>query len=288
MASALAQVYHQIATDLFNAAFVSCWTELYSKYQDSLVKSLEKAFSSEKSPNVPPEISQMLLNLCEFMEHDEEPLPIEIRKLGDISEKCQAYAKALHYKELEFQSSPAACTQSLIHINNQLQQPEAAKGVLIFARQHHSVKQQESWYEKLGEWENALQSYQTKRTELLANDEPALEPTLGCMRCLASLGEWDELAQLADETWATAGAEKQQQIAQLAAAATWNLGQWTEFKKYTTQLEPSSDDGSFYRAILSIHHKQFEQAQNHIDVNASCSTHASQRSSAKATKERTY
>ena len=146
MASALAQVYHQIATDLFNAAFVSCWTELYSKYQDSLVKSLEKAFSSEKSPNVPPEISQMLLNLCEFMEHDEKPLPIEIRKLGDISEKCQAYAKALHYKELEFQSSPAACTQSLIHINNQLQQPEAAKGVLIFARQHHSVKQQESCF----------------------------------------------------------------------------------------------------------------------------------------------
>ena len=28
------------------------------------------------------------------MEHDEKPLPIDIRKLGDISEKCQAYAKA--------------------------------------------------------------------------------------------------------------------------------------------------------------------------------------------------
>lgn len=29
----LAEVYHPLARDLFNAAFVSCWTELYDQYQ---------------------------------------------------------------------------------------------------------------------------------------------------------------------------------------------------------------------------------------------------------------
>lgn len=29
----LAEVYHPLARDLFNAAFVSCWSELYDQYQ---------------------------------------------------------------------------------------------------------------------------------------------------------------------------------------------------------------------------------------------------------------
>jgi FKBP12-rapamycin complex-associated protein len=45
------------------------------------------------------------------MEHDEKPLPIDIRKLGNVAEKCQAYAKSLHYKELEFLTSPSTCIQ---------------------------------------------------------------------------------------------------------------------------------------------------------------------------------
>ena len=64
--SALAQVYQPLARELFNAAFVSCWTELDGEgYQEYLVRSLETVFSS---PETPPEILQALLNLAEFME----------------------------------------------------------------------------------------------------------------------------------------------------------------------------------------------------------------------------
>ena len=35
-------------------------------------------------------------------------------------------SQALHYKELEFQTSPLTAVEALIHINNQLRQPEAA------------------------------------------------------------------------------------------------------------------------------------------------------------------
>jgi len=159
--SALAQVYHPLARELFNASFVSCWTELADQFQDSLVRALETAFSSE---NIPTEILQTLLNLAEFMEHDEKPLPIDIKTLGALAEKCHAYAKALHYKEAEFHSSPATTIEALISINNQLQQPEAAVGILVYAQQHHStnIHIKESWYEKLQRWEDALQSYDRK------------------------------------------------------------------------------------------------------------------------------
>ena len=51
--------------NLFNAAFVSCWTELSETQQDGLIESLEQALTSQDIP----EITQTLLNLAEFMEH---------------------------------------------------------------------------------------------------------------------------------------------------------------------------------------------------------------------------
>jgi hypothetical protein len=45
---------------------------------------------------------------------------------------CRAYAKALHYKEDEFHKGPnAQVFESLISINNKLQQKEAAAGIYL-------------------------------------------------------------------------------------------------------------------------------------------------------------
>ena len=51
----VAQRYNQLAKDLFNASFVSCWTELDANQQDELMNSLEKALTE---PDL-PEISQV-------------------------------------------------------------------------------------------------------------------------------------------------------------------------------------------------------------------------------------
>jgi FKBP12-rapamycin complex-associated protein len=125
----LAQLQPFVGRELFAAGFVSCWAQLNESSQKQLVRSLEMAFSS---PNIPPEILATLLNLAEFMEHDEKPLPIDIRLLGALAEKCRVFAKALHYKEMEFEgprskrmdANPVAVVEALIHINNQLHQHE--------------------------------------------------------------------------------------------------------------------------------------------------------------------
>ena len=48
------------------------------------------------------ELIHRLLNLAKFMEHEEKPLPIEHHTMGEYAIKYMAYAKALHYKELEY------------------------------------------------------------------------------------------------------------------------------------------------------------------------------------------
>ncbi len=54
---------------------------------------------------------------------------------GALAQKTHAFAKALHYKEMEFHTNQAGCLESLIAINKQLEQPEAAVGILTYAQQ---------------------------------------------------------------------------------------------------------------------------------------------------------
>ena len=128
------------------------------------------------------------------MEHDDQPLPIDIRKLGRLAEKCRVYAKALHYKEIEFQMRPSATIEALISINNQLGQPEAARGILLFAQQQGDVHLQASWFEKLYRWEDALAAYD-------ALSRTSVDVINGKMRSLHALGEWERLAGSSSLFW---------------------------------------------------------------------------------------
>ncbi|QVM09071.1 phosphatidylinositol kinase- protein kinase tor1 [Coccidioides posadasii str. Silveira] len=257
--ASLAGIYQPLAKDLFNAAFVSCWTELYHTYQEELVHSIDLALTAR---NIPPEILQILLNLAEFMEHDDKALPIDIRTLGKYAGKCHAFAKALHYKELEFeQDQNSGAVEALISINNQLQQFDAAIGILRKAQAYRDVELKETWFVKLQRWEEALAAY--KRRELI--DPDSFEVTMGKMRCLHALGEWKMLSDLAQEKWNQATNDHRIAIAPLAAAAAWGRGQWELMDSYIGVMKEQSPDRSFFGAILSLHRNQFKKAAEYIE-----------------------
>lgn len=285
----LAQVQPAVARDLFAASFVSCWTDLPESQQESLVRALEAAFTAH---GVPASILTLLLGLAEFMERDERPLPLEPRALGEISERCRAYAKALRYCEAEFATAPAECVEALIAINTALGQPEAASGVLAFAQANLKLEIKESWYEKLGRWEAALDSYTRRCGAAGAPPEEREAARLGRMRCLAALAEWEELLAVAQEEWAAAPAERQRTVAPIAAQAAWQLGSWDSLATFVQALPtfsaegaPSADaadrkalaasssgglgtstDGDFYRAILAVRCGNFDAARLHVEA----------------------
>ncbi|XP_058788970.1 serine/threonine-protein kinase mTOR isoform X2 [Phymastichus coffea] len=272
---ALAQTYSQLPRDLFNAAFVSCWSELDETHRAELISTLQQALTV---PDL-PEISQTILNIAEFMEHcDKGPLPLDIRILGERAMHCRAYAKALHYKEDEFHKNrSSAVFESLISINNKLQQKEAAEGLLEYVMNQQQQQQQENkgnqqegkqelkvqvrWYEKLHNWDKALHLYR-ERLEVDAQD---VESTLGEMRCLEALGEWGQLHEVAMTQWASHSQETKQRMARMAAAAAWGLNQWESMQRYVALIPEDSQDGAFYRAVLAIHDEQYDLAHRLID-----------------------
>ncbi|WOH04828.1 hypothetical protein DCAR_0624240 [Daucus carota subsp. sativus] len=287
----LAQLQPFVGPELFAAGFVSCWSQLNDASHRQLVRSLEMAFSS---PNIPPKILATLLNLAEFMEHDERHLPIDIRLLGALAEKCRAFAKALHYKEMEFEgaqanrmeANPVAVVEALIHINNQLHQHEAAVGILTYAQQNLDVQLKESWYEKLQRWEDALIAYEAKASQA-SNPHLILDATLGRMRCLAALARYEELNTLCKEYWAPAEPAARLEMAPMAANAAWNMGEWDQMAEYVSRLDDGDEtklrvlgntaatgdggsNGTFFKAVLLVRRGKYDEARECVERARKC------------------
>ncbi|CAH0725575.1 unnamed protein product, partial [Brenthis ino] len=263
--ASLAQNYPQLASDLFNAAFMSCWTELSEQPRAELVSALERALAV---PDV-PEVSLAVLNLAEFLEHcDKGALPISIKLLGDTAITCRAYAKALYYKEEEYKRNPSTqVVEALIHINNKLQQKESANGLLekvIMEKKNGdcSLNVHVRWYEKLHNWDQALDLY-TKKLEVEPQD---VESKMGMMRCLEAMGEWRKLYTITAEQWDSMSDNIRKKSAKIAAAASWGLQEWDSMKKYVDCIPEDTQDGAFYRAILSIHDGQWSESRHFVDT----------------------
>lgn len=254
----LAEVHPPSGQELFNVAFVSCWQELYEQYQEDLQARIQVAISS---PNVPSEVVIAFLTLAEFMEHDEKTLISEPKMLGDYAMVYHAYAKALHYKEMEFFSETSeAIVEDLISINTKLQQTDAAWGTLIFAQETLGLNQNETWYEKLGRWDQALEAYEKKERDGDTNTEVVL----GKLKCLHALGQWENLSEYVQSRWASAQYDERRRMAPLAAAASWSLSQWDLMDDYISVMKTDTPDRSFYRAILSVHRNAFPKALSQI------------------------
>jgi len=270
----LADEYYPLFRDLFNAGFISCWVELDEISQADLVSNLRRAI---KTPNIPREILHTLLDLAEFMEHEDKRLPIEIDTLAELAEECSAYAKALFYKEQRFLSDPNGTIESLISLNNKLGQARAAEGLLRYANQHFrlSTRELEAWYEKLQQWDSALMVYQRRFKEARSPGPESKEWTeslFGQIRCLYALGEWSDLQQLSADNWERLETKQKRIIGPLAAQAAWNNSSWSAMEMFSLGIDNGTVDGTFYSSALAVHSGDMSlatslisQTRSHLD-----------------------
>eukprot|EP00281_Chroomonas_sp_CCMP1168_P030269 CAMPEP_0206252676 /NCGR_PEP_ID=MMETSP0047_2-20121206/22735_1 /ASSEMBLY_ACC=CAM_ASM_000192 /TAXON_ID=195065 /ORGANISM="Chroomonas mesostigmatica_cf, Strain CCMP1168" /LENGTH=203 /DNA_ID=CAMNT_0053678813 /DNA_START=18 /DNA_END=626 /DNA_ORIENTATION=- len=155
----LAHAYNPIARELFCPAFLSCWAHLSPPYKEMLMRNLERAVSQDWSPNMPHEVLHMLLTLAEFMEHHNSQLPINRKLLISAADRCHAFAKSLHYMELEFRSfgggeraEKERAVEPLMSLYQSLSLPHASNGLLVYANKDLKLELRESWYEMLRMW----------------------------------------------------------------------------------------------------------------------------------------
>ena len=147
--ASLAKTFKPLASELFNISFSSTWDELnYITARSEvcnklksfpLVESMELAFNS---PQIPNRICTILLDVAEFMEVLDRPLPLDTQLLARAAAAVDLFSRCLYYREIEFNSrtvSPSSeCIESLIAINNKLGNLDAAAGVLEYVKSRYS------------------------------------------------------------------------------------------------------------------------------------------------------
>ena len=96
------------------------------------------------------------------MHHDKDGLQIDYCTLGDLAEKCKAFAKAIYFRELEFDTASEKTVESLITLYTNVGQPEAASGLLMYTYNQLGMDLRVSCYENLHRWEEALNDYRVR------------------------------------------------------------------------------------------------------------------------------
>ena len=251
--------YNILARDLFNATFISCWSNLPQLHREELISILEKGLKTSKSP----EITQVILNLLEFTEHLEiVSIPLDSQILCVSAFHSRAYAKALRYKEKEFKQNNITkdLLENLIDLNNKLQVQEASLGVLEHSKRMHGVVEDAKWYESLQCWDQALEIYRNHQYSGIEN----IANTIGKLRCLDALGEWEELYECSLDTWNKALYHDKVTISEIAISAAWGLNKWEKVNEFVDFIPAHTQNGAFFRAVLSIHSEDYIVAKNHI------------------------
>jgi FKBP12-rapamycin complex-associated protein len=234
----LGQEFPPIVKSLFNVAFDVAFVELSEQFRLDLVASLSTALDA---PSLPQEILLQLLNLAEFMEQGDRPLPLDIDRLGPLAAQSHAYAKALHYREMSVSramgrgapaTEVATMVESLISVYNEVQQPEAAVGILAFAQARLDIGLREGWYEKLHRWPDALAAYERGTGD--AN-------LLGAMRCHVAMSGWRRVDELASAHMESVSPEVRTEMAPMAAQAAWQLGEYRKLAALTPHLKGRPD-----------------------------------------------
>ena len=124
-------------------------------------------------------------------------------------------------------------------------------------------------------WADAREAYERRQSEHGHSNN--LELTLGRMRCQHALADWDGLCALAADEWEsgrlqvslplppllllllpkvllspTQDADARAEVARLAAAGAWNLGQWDAFESYSKSLRKDTLETDFFCAVLDV------------------------------------
>lgn len=181
-----------------------------------------------QSVHIPKHLMFALLNLARYMDMQDRRLPLDVKLLATRAHDANMFAKCLRYRELEYTSKNVLpskeCIEDLITVGNELGLPDRAMGVLHHVMSDHlHISIEPIWLEKLNLWEEAKEAYlqvicpciilclsSIVMFEQARNTWTATHPDdnmfihsgwmsneLGLLRCLTSLGEYEQVLAVA-------------------------------------------------------------------------------------------
>ncbi|KAG8733272.1 phosphatidylinositol kinase- protein kinase tor1, partial [Ceratobasidium sp. 423] len=181
---ALADSYPPLLKDLFSISFFRCYFSLSEELRDELDKVLEDAL---EDPRNPADVCHMILNAAEFMEHDDKPLPMPLATLSECALRTHAFAKALHWRELDFLSGSSAsgAWSEAYALYNHRKGPEAESSATILGKMR--------CLHALGEWRQLEELTRREWTNATHRVRGQIAPL--ATAAAWSLQKWDSMSE---------------------------------------------------------------------------------------------
>ena len=149
----LAERAPEFVQDVLNIAFRCVWVRASSSLRGALVESFLRTLSDQ---SVPDDVVISILNIAEHMDMVGTPLPIAPSKLSDVAQSKRMLAKALRWRELEYNTNPNETVQGLISLYSTLGSSDSAVAVLQSASDEARSSLILSSLVKLGRYREAL------------------------------------------------------------------------------------------------------------------------------------
>ncbi|KAJ2740579.1 phosphatidylinositol kinase- protein kinase tor1, partial [Coemansia pectinata] len=95
----LALKYPALSSELFNAAFISCWNEISAEHRQDIANMFQEI---AQLPEMSADILKSMLRLADLMERNQQPPFVSSKLLGEYADRCYSLAKELRYREAEW------------------------------------------------------------------------------------------------------------------------------------------------------------------------------------------
>lgn len=258
LAAGVASRLPPLSKELFNAAFLACWRDSKDRCQGQFMQVLSQILAGRLSS---VELVQRILNLAEFIEHDEQELFVDFKTLAALAQKCRSYSKALRYYELAYQHQPStAIIDALADVCSQLQLEDASVGILEHGERVHGTKLRQGWDVNVQRPESLMKFAEAEVKTVL--DEEAI---YGLLKCKYALEDWQEIHSIANERWPDFSSSLKILTAPIVATSSWMLCKWSDIDHYAKFISPDSTEKGFFKVIAKIHKGDWNVALKCID-----------------------
>lgn len=253
--SSLAMTHIPLAASLFFPAFLSCWISMGSDMQAAISLKLSMLLMKQ---GLPPDVTQTLAQLCEYMDRAERPILISESTLTTFYSNAHCLALALHNEQerifKEFGGVTIGMMDNVVQLYTQLGRPDSAKALL------RSTKEDHSWLIKLEQWASAYDYYGTR----LSVDDKDEEAFKGFITSACKLRRY-QIIRDKEKEYRKFHISFRSSIAEFFAEASLFSNDFDRVLLFTKECSSDNVVGRILRAIaLFMLHKP-QETQNVID-----------------------
>lgn len=249
----LANLHQPLADYLFFPALLSTWKQLSLEFKSLLSKEFSEILHH---PQIPNDILQKFITMCELMEKSENPLQFETEDFLTLCTKAKLHSLAFYDAQEKYMQNPTPeAALSIIEIAHQANRISAVKNLI----ENVPKSQTKHMLMRLGQWEMALKVF----GEAIDVPNPNIDDFSNYLTAACNLHKYDLILDQQDK-FEHFSKQEQKRIAFNYASANFFARDYHAMYKYAEIMETDTLESQILLAYTLILNNNMKKAENII------------------------